>query len=256
MKHNKPLIFNPKSCIMKTKYFKHGLFALLFLVGTALQAQQVSGNVSKTEDLGHSSSLNGTIRVVDNKGTKKFLQVQNGITLLTNTAPDGGIVSTWQLGGNLSDNTYINATGQVFSLDGLKLVSATVSAATAATDQSIGSNATTIAGSGSASTDTGWTVLIRDEATGEIQKLLVTDLVKGGHMEATATVDGTQPTLTDITIPTAYEKVSVYRNGAKLRANVDYTIGAGGVVTLDTSAAAPNDWAIYSGDIFEVQWIQ
>ncbi|MCW2119854.1 hypothetical protein [Flavobacterium sp. 7A] len=235
---------------------KLGLVAICMLSVGAVSAQKVTGDVTKTEDASKSKVLNGTIRVVDNKGTKKFLQVKNGLTLLTDATPDGGIVSTWQLGGTLSDNTYIDATGKIFSLDGLKLVAPTTAAATAATTQSIGSNGTTISGTGTAATETGWTVLIRDEKTGEIQKLLVTDLVKGGHLEVAAAADATQPTLTDITIPLAYEKVWVYRNGAKLRANVDYTIATGGVVTLDTTALAPNDWAIYKGDVFEVQWIQ
>jgi len=42
----------------------------------------------------------------------------------------------------------------------------------------------------------------------------------------------------------------VYRNGAKLRANVDYTV-AGTTVTLVPSTTAPHDWSIYNGDIIE-----
>lgn len=250
MKIKNNLIMNNKNKIVKL-----GIIALMIMVGTTIQAQQVTGNVTAGEKIGHSSPLNGTIRVVDNKGTKKYLQVQNGLTLLTDVAPDGGIVSTWQLGGSLSDDTYIDATGTVFSLDGLKLVPSTTAAATSATDQSIGSNAVAIAGSGTATTDTGWTVLIRDEATGEINKLLVTDLVKGGQLTANAVTDGTAPALADITIPSVYQKVWVYRNGAKLVANVDYTVAAGSV-TLVPNTGAPNDWAIYAGDVFEVQWIQ
>ncbi|WP_422091628.1 hypothetical protein [Tenacibaculum ovolyticum] len=247
-----------------TNKFKIALVAVGLLTIGTVSAQQITGDatdaagtaIGKKEDLSKSSPLNGTVRVVDNKGTKKFLQVKNGLTLLTDVATDGGIISTWQLGGTLTDNTYIDATGKTFSLDGLKLVSGATAAATAATDQTVGTNGVALGSTGTASTDTGWTVLIRDEATGEINKLLVTDLVKGGHLEASATVDATQPTLTDISIPLAYEKVWVYRNGAKLRANTDYTIGAGGVITLVTTAPAPNDWAIYNGDLFEVQWIQ
>lgn len=240
---------------MKNNYLKVGVLSLMLMAASAVQAQQVSGDVSKTEDLGKSSVLNGTVRVIDNKGTKKFLQVKNGLTLLTNTTPAGGIVSTWQLGGSLTDNTYIDATGKVFSLDGLKLVSSATAAATAATTQSIGSNGVAIAGSGTASTDTGWTVLIRDEATGEINKLLVSDLVKTGRNEVTAT-DG-QASFPAVGVPAGHpaSKVFVYRNGAKLRAGVDYNTTVADVITLDTSAAAPNDWAVYAGDILEVQWI-
>lgn len=239
---------------MKQNFLKLGLAFIAVLSFSLGNAQQTSGDVGAGENIGQSSALNGTIRVIDNKGTKKFLQVQNGITLLTDVTPDGGIVSTWQLGGVLNNNTYIDATGQTFSFDGLKLAAATDPAAVAATTQSIGSNGVAIAGSGTASTDTGWTVLIRDEATGEMQKLLATDLVKSGQLTATATADGTAPALADVSIPAVYQKVWVYRNGAKLVANIDYTVAAG-AVTLVPSATAPNDWAIYNGDVFEVQWI-
>lgn len=239
---------------MKTRYLKRGLFGLMLLAGTVMHAQQITGDAGKTEDLGKSSVLNGTVRVIDNKGTKKFLQVQNGLTLLTDDTPAGGIVSTWQLGGTITDNTYLDATGKVFSLDGLKLIPSTTTAATSATSESIGTNATTIKGSGTAATETGWTVLVRDEATGEISKILVSDLVESGHMEVIASADATIPSITDPSIPAEHEKVFVFRNGAKLRANVDYTVAAGSV-TLVPNIIAPNDWAIYNGDIFEIQWI-
>jgi hypothetical protein len=250
---------------MKNKFLKLGMVAAFVLSAGALSAQQTSGDataadgttaIGKIEDLSKSSPLNGTIRVVDNKGTKKFLQVKNGLTLLTDTTPAGGIISTWQLGGTLTDNTYIDATGKTFSLDGLKLTAPTAAAATAATDQTVGTNGQALGSGGAAATQTGWTVLIRDEATGEISKLLVSDLVKGGNMTLAATADGTQPTLTDISIPLTVEKVWVYRNGAKLTATIDYTVGVGGIVTVIPSTTAPNDWAIYTGDVFEVQWIQ
>lgn len=239
---------------MKTIYLKQGLFGLMLLAGTVMHAQQITGDAGKTEDAGKSSVLNGTVRVIDNKGTKKFLQVQNGLTLLTDNTPDGGIVSTWQLGGTLTNNTYIDATGTVFSLDGLKLIPSTTAASTDATDQSVGTNAVALGSGGTAATGTGWTVLVRDEATGEISKILVSDLVESGQMEVTATADATAPAIADISIPSEYEKVFVFRNGAKLRANVDYTVAAG-AVTLVPNTTAPNDWEIYNGDIFEIQWI-
>lgn len=232
---------------MKQNFLKLGLALIAILAFSLGNAQQTTGDVGKTEDVGRSTALNGTIRVIDNKGTKKFLQVKNGITLLTDATPDGGIVSTWQLGGELTDNTYIDATGAIFALDGLELVdTATDAASTDATDGSIASD-------GSA-TGTGWTVLVRDEATGETKKILATDLVAAGQLTATATADGTAPALADVSIPAVYQKVWVYRNGAKLVANVDYTVAAG-VVTLVPSTTAPNDWEIYNGDVFEVQWI-
>ncbi|WP_170246036.1 hypothetical protein [Tenacibaculum adriaticum] len=47
----------------------------------------------------------------------------------------------------------------------------------------------------------------------------------------------------------------MYRNGAKLIANVDYTV-AGSVVTLVPNATDPNDWTLYTGDIIEVQYVK
>jgi hypothetical protein len=239
---------------MKTMNLKRGLFGLMILAGSVMHAQKITGDVGKTEDKGKSSVLNGTVRVIDNKGTKKFLQVQNGLTLLSDDTPDGGIVSTWQLGGTLTDDTYIDASGKNFSLDGLKLIPSTIVAATSATTESVGTNGVTISGSGTAATETGWTVLVRDEATGEINKILLSDLVESGQMEVTATADGTVPEILDVSIPSEYEKVHVYRNGAKLRANTDYTVAAG-AVTLVPQTTAPNDWAIYDEDLFEIQWI-
>lgn len=230
---------------MKKNVLKLGLVLIAVFTFSLSNAQQTTGDVGKGEDLGRSTALNGTIRVIDNKGTKKFLQVKNGITLLTDTTPDGGIVSTWQLGGTLTDDTFIDASGAVFALDGLELVdTATDAPSTDATDGSAAATAT----------GTGWTVLVRDEATGATKKLLATDIVAAGQLMATAASDGTAPALADGSIPAIYQKVWVYRNGAKLVANVDYTVAAG-VVTLVPSATAPNDWEIFEGDVFEVQWI-
>ncbi|WP_158837963.1 hypothetical protein [Polaribacter sp. L3A8] len=242
---------------MKTNYLKLGVLGLMMMVGTAVNAQQISGDVTKTQDASVSQTLNGTIRVIDNKGTKKFLQVKNGLTLLTDATPDGGIVSTWQLGGSLSDNTYIDATGKVFSLDGLKLVNGTTTpGATAATTESIGSNAVAIAGAGTAATETGWTVLIRDEATGEVNKMLVSDLISTGQAEFPIGTDGdVAVTATGLAMGTAISKISVYRNGAKLRAAIDYSLTATNTITLIPNATSPNDWTTYAGDMIEVQWI-
>ncbi|SDX51628.1 hypothetical protein SAMN05444411_106119 [Lutibacter oricola] len=235
---------------MKKRTFKTSLklalVAIFMMSVGAVSAQQTDGatGIAKIEDAGKSKVLNGTIRVIDNKGTKKFLQVQNGLTLLTNEAPDGGIVSTWQLGGTLTDDTEIKADGKEFKITlengGTFIVDGIEETEEVA--------ATTIGTSG-------YTVLVRNEATGEVEKMLVSDLVEGGHMEVEATADTTVPAISDATIPAEYQKVSVYRNGAKLRANVDYTVAAG-AVTLVPQAGAPNDWAIYNGDIFEVQWVK
>lgn len=229
---------------MKQKFLKLGLALIAVMTFSLSNAQQTTGDVGKTEDVGRSRTLDGTIRVIDNKGTKKFLQVKNGLTLLTDTAPDGGIVSTWQLGGTLTDDTFIDASGAVFSLDGIALETGVAST------NAVGGE---LANGGGAA-GTGWTVLVRDEATGETRKILATSLVVAGQLTAPAPADGTAPALTDGSIPPIYQKVWVYRNGAKLVANVDYTVAAG-AVTLVPSTTAPNDWEIFAGDVFEVQWV-
>lgn len=229
---------------MKQKFLKLGIALIAVMTFTVGNAQQTTGDVGKTEDVGRSRTLDGTIRVIDNKGTKKFLQVKNGLTLLTDTAPDGGIVSTWQLGGALTDDTYIDASGAVFSLDGIALETGVAST------NAVGGE---LANGGGAA-GTGWTVLVRDEASGETRKILATSLVVAGQLTAPAPADGTPPALTDGSIPPIYQKVWVYRNGAKLVANVDYTVAAG-AVTLVPSTTAPNDWEIFAGDVFEVQWV-
>ena len=114
----------------------------------------------------------GAIRVIDNKGTKKYLQVQNGLTQVTNTAPAGGIVTTWQLGGQLVDDTDIDFNAKALSFDNVLQV--TGAPATSATLKA-GTNGT------------GWALLVRDENSGDIKKLLASDLIVSGHTVFTAT---------------------------------------------------------------------
>ena len=154
---------------MKSKFLKIGLALFAIMAVSIGNAQQTSGDNSLDggttttgayEKLGQSSVLNGTVRVIDNKGTKKYLQVKNGLTLLTDATPDGGIVSTFQLGGTLTDDTYIDATGAIFALDGIELINpSTDSASTNAVNGEVAK--------GGAAAGTGYTLLVRDEETGE-----------------------------------------------------------------------------------------
>lgn len=191
-----------------------------------------------------------SVKLIDNKGTIKYLQTNNGITSITSTTAGSATTTTWQLGGALTDDTYIDADGSVFSLDGLKLETGT--AATTATTQS--GHAASASGSTTLSTDTGWTVVVRDEATGELRKILASDLVDSGYAADTAAADGTI-TITATGIPALMGnegKISVYRNGAKLVNNgTDFTVATGTSVTIANTA----DFDIYTGDVFEVQWI-
>ena len=219
------------------------LFVISLLVSTA-SAQQTTGDVAKEGDIvPGTTTTGGSVRVIDNKGTKKFLQVKNGLTIISNTTNDV-TTTTWQLGGTLTDDTYIDVDGNVFALNGIELVDpAVLAASTDATDQS------------DAGTGTGWTILVRDEATGATKKLLATDLIQNGHETFTATAGQTAYTLTGSPVLPAFQQVWVYRNGAKLIAGTDYTV-AGSTVTLVPNTTVPNDWAVYADDVIEVQFIK
>jgi hypothetical protein len=226
----------------KTNIFKMAALTAVFAVaGMFANAQVTTGPDIPLQSAAVLGQDSGYVKVIDNKGTVKFLQSRNGITMFTNTTPSGGVITTWQLGGTLADNTYIDVDGKVFALDGIPLVdTATLQAST---------NATTLSDHG---TGTGWTILVRNEATGATMKMLASDLLKvqSGQQVYTATAGLVTYTLTGITLP-SYKSVYVYRNGAKLIANEDYTI-AGDVVTL----VPGSNYTIYAGDRIEVHYIK
>jgi hypothetical protein len=231
-----------KTKITKTNFLKSASFAIIMFGVTAVNAQKISGDFTKANN----AALGGAVRVVDNKGTVKYLQSKNGITMLTNTTADV-TTTTWQLGGTLTDNTYIDATGAAFALDGIEFATATTSS-TNATDKSVHTTAT----------GTGWTLLVRDEATGATKKLLAKDLLQAGQQVFTATVGQTAYPLTGSPVLPAIEKVSVYRNGAKLLAGTDYTVAASIVtlVPIVATATSTDDWAVYAGDKIEVHFVK
>ncbi|MGE6220966.1 hypothetical protein [Nubsella zeaxanthinifaciens] len=221
-----------------------GAAALLTLAISTANAQQTTGDVTKQANAAPGTT--GTsVRVIDNKGTIKYLQAKNGVTMLTNTTNDV-TTTTWQLGGTLTDDTFIDVNGKSFALDGLKLVTTDLPSLNA-------TNASSHGGTG-----TGWTVLIRDEATGETKKIMATDLLQvqaGQQKFVAATAGQTLYTTTGTTLPSVVSKVSVYRNGAKLLAGEDYTV-SGSDVTLVPSSTPPNDWVVFVGDVIEVHWIR
>lgn len=235
--------------IMKSNYVKKGFLALMLITGTVMQAQTTSGadNVAQSDKAGVS------VKLIDNKGTIKYMQSNNGITTLTSTESDNKTTTTWQLGGALVDNTYIDVEGKVFSLDGLKLESAT-NAATSSTGGTghIAGTTTTL------STDTGWTLVVRDEETGELKKLLATDLISGIHVPYTQTADATSDvaiTVTGLPVLTqgsTLAKLFVYRNGAKLRSGTDF-VATADTVTITYSAT---DLPMYKDDVIEIQYIK
>jgi len=214
-------------------------FGLLMLTGVTISAQQTSGDITKQTDVDPgTTTTGGAIRVIDNKGTIKYLQSQNGMTMLSNTTANV-TTTTWQLGGTLTDNTFIDVDGNVFGLNGIELISSE-SASTDATTES------------DAGTGTGYTILVRDEATGATKKLLAEDLdiIQSGQESFTATADQTAYALTGSPILPTFSQVWVYRNGAKLVANVDYTVAASTVTLVE------NGYSVYAGDLVEVQYVK
>lgn len=232
---------------MKNKKFKLGMIAVCMLSVSVLSAQTTTGDIAKQTDVVHGTSSTGAIKVVDNKGTIKYLQSANGLTTLTNTTNDV-TTTTWQLGGTLTSDTNIATganefkitldTGGTFVLDG------------AIQETGIASDATTVGTSG-------WTLLSRDEATGEVKKLLPSDLVSGiivEHTQASNASADVAITVAGLPVLDAATsaKLSVYRNGAKLRIGTDFVVTAG-TVTITYSAA---DLPMFADDVVEIQYIK
>ncbi|MBM1104558.1 hypothetical protein JQC67_00265 [Aurantibacter crassamenti] len=216
---------------------KATVFGICMIIGASLSAQQTTGDVTKQADIDPGTTTTaGAVRVIDNKGTIKYLQSKNGMTMLSNTTNDV-TTTTWQLGGTLTDDTFIDVDGNVFGLDGIELITTE----TASTDATTGSDH---------GTGTGYTILVRDEATGATKKLLAADLLQSGQESFTATAAQVAYPLTGSPTLPAFSQVWVYRNGAKLIANVDYTVAASTVTLVE------NDYSIYAGDIVEVQYIR
>lgn len=229
----------------------------IFSLATIANAQQTTATITKQAaaalgTVGTGLLDGGSVRVIDNKGTVKFLQVQNGITQVTSTTPAGGIITTWQLGGKLNDNTTFDFNGKTYSFQNVLWNSDAAGAATVANP---GANVPAT----SQAAATGYTILVRDEATGNVLKMLLKDLVKGGSYNNTATF-GSDFTYTDATVPTDINKIFVFRNGVKLLGGVNYTVAgaaASSTVTVTaTSGADPEDLTLYTGDRIEIQWIQ
>jgi hypothetical protein len=249
---NKNFNTNIKTRINKSLNFKtmriNYLKNTLKLGMTALFIMALGTANAQTSDASDASLAKGanaieTIKIIDNKGTIKYLQSNNGITSITSTSDGSKTTTTWQLGGALVDATTIttSATG-TFTIDGVDFNLAN----TELSDLEASDAADLI----------GYTFLVRDELTGGVKKMLATDLVKSAY--ALKTVDApflglASPILTIAGIgdlPTEAQKISVYRNGAKLLLDADYSILTN-VITLTPSIGA--GWALNDGDIIEVE---
>ena len=116
---NQILTFNLKQPIIAT--------LVLFMASfSALQAQNTTVEIAKKTEVtypGSALTTDGSIKLIDNKGTVKYLQTSNGLTTLTNTGGTNVTTTTLQLGGTLSYDTYIDVDDKVFALDGIELES-------------------------------------------------------------------------------------------------------------------------------------
>jgi hypothetical protein len=240
---------NLKTSKMKNKYLKLGMMAAVMLSASIGFAQTTTVDIAKQAGIiNGTTTTGGTVKVIDNKGTIKYLQVANGITSLTNITSDV-TTTTFQLGGTLTDNTYIDATGKVFALDGIALATG------AASTDAVGGDVA----QGGTSTGTGWTLLVRDEATGATQKLKLADLITSAYNETpvdAAFIANPKITFGSLSaLPTELQKTWVYRNGVKLRSGVDYTIATNEITITPIATAVPavGDWALYVGDYITVQ---
>lgn len=233
---------------MKHRLLKQGLLALAFAVGSTAMAQNTTAGIAKQADIDYgvaALTVDGSVKLIDNKGTIKYIQASNGITTLTNTSATDVTTTTFQLGGTLTDDTYIDVAGNVFGLDGIALVDSNLeSASTDAVDLEVAE--------GGAAVGTGYTILVRDEATGAVKKLKLEDLdVVGAQEPFTATAGQTNYALTGAPELTLF-KTYVYRNGAKLIAGTDYTLS---VTTGTITLATPANFPVFAGDIIEVHYL-
>ena len=214
------------------------LITICLIVGNSAFSQITNTSVKDTEvDYSSATAVqSGSIKLIDNQGTIKYLQVKNGITSLTNASASAGneTVTTLSLGGVLSTDTFIDASGVVFGLKG--------------SDQETGNAATS-----STLNTSGYTLAVFDEATGEIKKLLVSalDVVGASDRFVVAATPSTTYTVAIAGLSLTPGKTFVFRNGVKLTASgttPDYTT-SGSSVIIDASVP------LFSGDIIEVQYI-
>jgi hypothetical protein len=223
----------------KSTLIKFSFLLALFLFTTVKMNAQSTADVAKAAT---------AVRLIDNKGTIKYLQSNNGITQIVNTTADK-TTTTWQLGGTLTDNTYIDVNGKIFGLNKIDLVAAGTAASTDATDKSVGV---------ATGTATGWTLLVREESTGAIKKLMASELLESGETTETALADDTTLEIDAIGVKAgaSYKsRIFVFRNGAKLLPT-DFSVATDKVTVTAVTGAGNDAWTIYAGDVFEVQWLK
>ena len=262
---------NLKTRKMKNKYLKLAMMAAVMLsasIGFAQTTDATDGSLNNVFGTGQS------IKVIDNKGTIKYLQTNNGITSITSSSGGSKTTTTWQLGGALVANTDIATGDQEFKLtiggagtqgsfiiDGVETV--TVGAALTTVDGQLATGTSPV----------GYTFLVRDEQTGKTKKLLASGLITGIRTEfligddgdgtlspaelatdITADVDINVAGMPAITAGTNDFKLSVYRNGVKLRFGSDFSVVAG---TTDFDVRLPTaGTTMFAGDYIEIQYLK
>lgn len=240
---NKEPQLKPKM-MKKTNSFKLAMVAVgMLTIGT------VSAQVTTTTDVLLDKNLDATkvVKSVDNKGTIKYIQGANGITTVTSTNAGNETVTTFQLGGELISATAIKTTAtNTFAVEGIQKIDI----ANLADDKN--KLATSYNG-------TGFSILVRDETSGEVKKILADDLSK--FVVAIRTEDTIITSVNagidysiDITnlpiiTPLNSGKLFVYRNGVKLRFGADFTAAVAGTVVINNP-----DLPLYKDDIIEVQF--
>ncbi|MFZ3564336.1 hypothetical protein [Tenacibaculum finnmarkense] len=233
----------------KTNSFKLAMVAVGMLTIGTVSAQQIP-DATASPVIPAIAVSTDAVKSVDNKGTIKKVQVLNGLTQVT----DANNVTTFQLGGDLVAPTTITsdaANGKALNIKGIAGVSAA---------DMVGPdiNLKPAANFGTA----GLTLMVRDEKTGEIKKLLAADvaayletLAKNVYEEkvlnaAPAPADYTIA-VTDLPIPVLLKpaRLFVYRNGVKLRqSDLDFTTTAGSVIIKQAAVT------LYKDDVIEVQY--
>ena len=255
---------NLKTRKMKNNYLKLGMMAAVMLSASIGFAQTVPADAGTDAGIQKNGGDGASVRVIDNKGTIKYLQTNNGITSITSTAPNNTTTTTWQLGGTLTTDTNITTGDQEF-----KISLATPETSVGLGDETQGTfiidgvetvtggaALTTVDGQIADASTTGYTFLVRDEATGATKKLLASDLITGGQVLSTIGVDGSVVvTATGLAAGTLIYKVSVYRNGNKLRGGKDYSVTDDAEITLIPDTTPANSWNTLIGDVIEVQWV-
>lgn len=220
---------------MKHRLLKQGLFALAFAVGSTAMAQTESTNSTNIDRYDEADKI---VKLVDNKGTIKYLQSNNGITTITSTSAGNQTTTTWQLGGELIENTSINLNSKEFGFEGVQ--------------EDAGER----------------TLLVLDDSnklkTVELDEIagLVTGIYKPHTVVDTDITNNSvtppQPKDLDITVTgipaitgkddsNAF-KLSVYRNGIKLRITEDFDV-VEDKVTIKTRP-------LYKNDEFEIHYIE